>query len=262
MGWITNLELPLAENRNTGWNIFNVFQGPTPSMKHFGSHVSVLSAGSTPHPLHEHEEEEIIVMLSGQMDIVTQGGSHSQATARRISPGSLVYHQARQRHTINSVGPGPSTYLIFKWLGEPDSRRGGTLGSSIFAIPDGETEHAKSPVEGLVCVPVIDSPTLYLRKLQCHMSTLIPGAGYAPHSDPYDVAIVMMSGTVETLGEQAGPHDVIFYRAGEPHGMMNLGSVPARYLAFEFHGDGAGQKKRSLVRTWAALFSRMSRMPS
>ncbi len=41
---------------------------------------------------------------------------------------------------------------------------------------------------------------------------------------------------METLGEQVGPNGVIFYAAGEPHGMKNVGDGPAVYLVFEFHG--------------------------
>ncbi len=43
---------------------------------------------------------------------------------------------------------------------------------------------------------------------------LQPGAGYAPHADPYDVAILMLAGRVETLGQIVEPLGVIFYSAG------------------------------------------------
>jgi hypothetical protein len=46
----------------------------------------------------------------------------------------------------------------------------------------------------------------------------------------------MLEGEVETIGGRAVPNDVIFYRAGEPHGMRNVGAGPARYVVFEFHG--------------------------
>jgi hypothetical protein len=79
------------------------------------------------------------------------------------------------------------------------------------------------------------APTAYLRQLRCHVSTMQPGAGYAVHTDPYDVLIVTLAGDVETLGAQAGPDNVIFYTAGEPHGMRNPNDVPAIYVVFEFH---------------------------
>jgi quercetin dioxygenase-like cupin family protein len=84
---------------------------------------------------------------------------------------------------------------------------------------------------------VFEGPTDYLKKLRCHVTTFAPQAGYAPHKDPYDVVIVVLAGEVETLGQRTGPHSVIFYAAGEPHGMRNPSlDVTARYVVFEFHG--------------------------
>ena len=67
------------------------------------------------------------------------------------------------------------------------------------------------------------------------MSNLQPGAGYPPHADDYDVAILVLGGKVETLDRVVEPLGVVFYAAGEMHGMKNVGDVPARYLVFEFH---------------------------
>ena len=72
-------------------------------------------------------------------------------------------------------------------------------------------------------------------KLHAHLTTLQPGGGYEAHADPYDVAIILLSGEVETVGERVRPLGVIYYSAGEPHGMRNVGAVPATYLVFEFH---------------------------
>ena len=94
--------------------------------------------------------------------------------------------------------------------------RGGTTGWSQHVLFEGQTQH--------------------LRTLHSHTSTLSPGAGYNEHCDPYDVAIVVMEGEIETLGRREGPHSVIFYAAGEPHGMSNPGTVVTKYVVFEFHG--------------------------
>jgi quercetin dioxygenase-like cupin family protein len=73
-------------------------------------------------------------------------------------------------------------------------------------------------------------------KLQAHVTVLEPGEGYDPHVDSYDVAVVVLEGEVETIGGRAAAYDVIFHRAGEPHGMRNVGTEAARYVVFEFHG--------------------------
>ena len=48
--------------------------------------------------------------------------------------------------------------------------------------------------------------------------------------------ICLITGKVETLGKTLEPGGSVFYPAGEPHGMRNVGNERARYLVFEFHG--------------------------
>ena len=62
--------------------------------------------------------------------------------------------------------------------------------------------------------PIVEQSTAYLGKLHVHLTTMQPGAGYAPHIDDYDVAIVVLSGQVQTLGQIVEPHagDLLFCR--------------------------------------------------
>jgi hypothetical protein len=83
---------------------------------------------------------------------------------------------------------------------------------------------------------LLDGPTGVLRKLHAHGSVREPGAGYAPHADSYDVAIVVLEGEVEThTGDRVGPGGTIFHAAGQQHGLRNPCDVRARYIVFEFH---------------------------
>ena len=235
--WIKMLDPKLEEDERTGWNRYPIFRGSTRCMKKLSSHVSVLSAGIQPHPPHEHPEEELIVVLSGEAEIVKMDDTAAQTTTRqRIGPGSFVYHSAGQTHTIQSVGPEPATYLIFKWWTDVGESEEPSLQSSIFHLEDGATRSGSGSTQAMARTRIVDSQTRYLRRLRSHVTTLQPGAGYPPHRDPYDVAIVVFSGTVETLGHRVGTRGVIFYAAGEPHGMRNVGVGPAKYLVFEFHG--------------------------
>ena len=236
--WIRAFDEPLEENAH-GWNIYRIFNGSTPAMKKLGSHVSVLSAGTTPHDPHAHVEEELIIMLSGEVEIVRlDDPTSAESSSVTIGPGAFVYHSAYQCHTIRAVGPGPATYLIFKWQNESRENDGSEpeLESSILRFDEEGASGVTKRSNGWTRKRLLDSPTRYLRKLHCHLSVLEPRAGYQPHADPYDVAILVLDGTVETLGRRVGRHGVIFYAADEPHGMVNVGPSPASYLVFEFHG--------------------------
>ena len=67
------------------------------------------------------------------------------------------------------------------------------------------------------------------------MSNLIGGTGYPPHSDPHDVVIILFKGSIETLAQKVNSPAVIFYRAGEKHGMKHISANSAEYLVFEFY---------------------------
>jgi hypothetical protein len=45
------------------------------------------------------------------------------------------------------------------------------------------------------------------------------------------------------------PYGVIFYPAGESHGMSNPGPSVAKYLVLEFHGDRSHSTERSQARS-------------
>jgi hypothetical protein len=111
---------------------------------------------------------------------------------------------------------------------------------------------------------LFQQPTHSLHKLHAHLTTLQPGAGYEPHADPYDVAILLFSGEVETVGVRVRPFGLIYYSAGELHGIRNVGLTPATYLVFEFHSPltpGSARKgaKKERKRGLRRLLRRIAR---
>ena len=232
--WIK--ELPqLDENKQNGWRPYPIFSGSTHCLDEFSSHISILSAGISPHEPHSHPEEELHIMLSGEADIVRLDKEITNTETReRISPGSFAYHPAFQPHTIHNIGTNPATYLMFSWRTEQTSKKN-QLKTTIFRYGKDSTRNRIESTNKILQTQIFDNPTSYLHKLHCHITTLQPGAGYPPHADSYDVAILLLEGIVETLGRRVSSQAVIFYAAGEPHGMKNIGNIPASYLVFEFH---------------------------
>jgi quercetin dioxygenase-like cupin family protein len=210
------LRLPLPESPEP-WKPFPAFAGSTADMPAIACHASVLQSGHSPHPPHAHAEEEILILLAGQVQLELADGATAQ-----LYPGELVYYPAGFAHTLRTTSAEPATYVMFKW-------RGATVGSPVSSLSFERFGTAEAGV-------LFEGPTRYLRKLHSHVTVLEPGAGYEPHADAYDVAIVVLEGEVETIGGRAAAHDVIFYRAGEQHGMRNVGDIRARYVVFEFHG--------------------------
>ena len=223
------LPLPLAEDAEKRWRGHRVFRGTTPILGALGCHVSVLSPGHSPHLPHAHPEEELLIVLDGEADLIISKDTQLEgAQVQRVKPGDFVYYPSYQHHTILASGEKPVTYLMFKWRGE-STRARQTLPTTLFhykLTPDEEKPRWSHHLFG--------QATNYLGLLTSHVTVLQPGVGYEPHVDHYDVAILLLAGTVETLGQTVTAPSVIFYQAGEPHGMRSVGTERARYLVFEF----------------------------
>jgi quercetin dioxygenase-like cupin family protein len=198
-----------------------------------------------------HDEEELLVLLAGEVELTLGEGERVPFRA-----GELLYHPVGFVHTLRTTSQDAATYVIFKWRGE-------AAGDEV------SLSHGRFRFDGDPGV-LFEGPTRYLRELHSHVTVLEPGGGYEPHVDAYDVAIVVVEGELETIGTCALPNDVVFYPAGEPHGMRNVGETPARYVVFEFHGrstlaSGAARPAAVLLarlrdrRRWRHLLQRFRR---
>lgn len=231
---ITHLDLPLSEDAKTGWAAYPLARGRTLCTDDMAFHVSVLSPGVTPHMPHSHAEEELLVMLSGEADLVRVPDDILPGEQRhRLRAGSMVYYPAFYTHTIHNTGTGSATYLMFKWRAPIAS--GPETRAAVYQFDYKDMSVDNVHEKPFQTRPVFGFPTRHLGRLTAHVTLLQPGAGYAAHRDRYDVAIIVLKGTVETLGEEIRPLGVVYYSAGELHDMRNPGDEPAYYLVFEFH---------------------------
>lgn len=232
--WTYPLQIPLEPDVEEGWKAYYLFKGYTSEMKSLTCHASVLIQGHKPHPPHVHKQEEILLLLHGEVDlIISDGLTPHETKRRRLKRGELVYYPSNFAHTLQTVSEVPANYMMYKWYA--NRKENGTVLKfghyNVFeSLPETEGEN------GFFTSLLFEGSTAFLKKLHCHISTLSPKMGYEPHDDDYDVSIVIFEGEVETLGKRVGPQSVIYYAAGEPHGMYNPGEVAAKYIVFEFHG--------------------------
>jgi mannose-6-phosphate isomerase-like protein (cupin superfamily) len=230
---IQPLCIPLPPAKNQVWQPRPLFRGSTPNVPDLSCHVSVLHQGQRPHPPHKHVEEELLLVLAGEVDVMLDEAPIREERQLRLSPGQFVYYPAGFPHTLETVSATPANYLMLKWQA-PLANTAEPLSFCHLSIFDSLASHPGR--KGFFARRQLESPTAYLRKIHCHTSTLTAGAGYKAHRDAHDIVIIVLEGELETLGQRARPHDVIFYRAGEPHGMFNPGAETAKYVVFEFHG--------------------------
>ncbi len=84
-----------------------------------------------------------------------------------------------------------------------------------------------------------EGPTASLDALECHASTLNPGAtNHVILQRPNDEIIIVKEGTIEAfVGDKwvrVGPGSVIFNAANTPQSMRNVGDGPATYHVITF----------------------------
>ncbi|MFL6417104.1 MAG: cupin domain-containing protein [Bryobacteraceae bacterium] len=86
------------------------FKGPTSQLKSMTAGSLLLKPGMQPHPPHQHAEEEIMVVTSGNGEILV-GGKQVKA-----GPGSMMFCEANRLHGIRNTGSEPLLFYFYKWL--------------------------------------------------------------------------------------------------------------------------------------------------
>jgi mannose-6-phosphate isomerase-like protein (cupin superfamily) len=229
---IHQLSIPLELDKGINWKPLPIFRGSTPNLEDLACHVSALAPGHSPHPPHRHPEEELLLLLAGDVDLILPDSAEKRI---RLRCGEFVYYPAEFLHTIESAGDEPANYLMLKWR-DASENVDPRLSFRRFDVLAREAGHQAGA--GWRAGRLFEGATAYLKKLHSHVSVLELGAGYEPHADGHDVVIILFQGEVETLSQRVRPKGVIFHSAGQLHGIRNVGAERAKYLVFEFHGLG------------------------
>ncbi|MEX2565956.1 MAG: cupin domain-containing protein [Cyclobacteriaceae bacterium] len=70
---------------------------------------TTLLEGEKSHDPHVHPDEEIILVLQGEVEEMING------TPYRLSPGSLIFLSSMDPHGIRNVGKGTCEYYAIRW---------------------------------------------------------------------------------------------------------------------------------------------------
>jgi uncharacterized RmlC-like cupin family protein len=222
------LKLPLEIPDNKKWKSRTIFKGITGNHWEISCHASGLKNNSSPHKPHSHREEELLLLLSGNVKLILPDNKDGDI---KLDAGQFVYYPSLFPHTLYTTSTRPANYLMLRWTTKINNKIQ-ELGFSKF-----DSLENISQLKDITSKVMFEGRTRYLQKLHCHNTSLQPYKGYDNHIDDYDVVIIMLEGEVETLGRRVSPNDVIFYASGEPHGMHNPTGMTARYIVFEFHSE-------------------------
>lgn len=88
------------------------FDGPTGQLKALQAGSLELKPGMSPHPPHQHPEEEIMLITAGEGEIALDGRT------TRVAPGSMMYCAAGHTHGVTNTGQTPMMFYFYKWIGK------------------------------------------------------------------------------------------------------------------------------------------------
>lgn len=85
------------------------FEGRTDQLKSMTAGSLRLKPGASPHPPHQHPEEEFMVITEGTGEITIAG------KLVKVSPGSMMYCAGNKTHGIVNTGKTPLLFYFYKW---------------------------------------------------------------------------------------------------------------------------------------------------
>jgi quercetin dioxygenase-like cupin family protein len=229
---VYNIKIPLNFPEKKKYGFLSLFRDITGGLLEISCHISAHEKGHIPHDLHSHNEEEILLLLSGGIELIHRKSNDlTKNENKELNKGQFVYYPAYFYHTFIAKSYTPAHVLSLKWKTNSKNKNAG-LNFACFNIPkDLNNQENKT----FLTKTLFEYPTLYLSKLHCHTSLINPGGSIKTHRDMYDVVSIILEGEVETLGEKATPYDVIFYPMSKPHGICNPGNNIAKEVVFELH---------------------------
>ena len=85
-------------------------QGETPGCSSLVAGRFIVDPGKSPHPPHVHDDEEVLIVASGQGEIICDGKT------TKVGPGSLMYSTPSVAHGLSNTGQEPLTFYFVKLM--------------------------------------------------------------------------------------------------------------------------------------------------
>ena len=90
-------------------SVRSFFKARTATLDELEMHVTTLKAGMTSHPPHRHPNEELIIVMQGTVETLSNG------EWKRVGPGSVIFNASNQLHGLRNVGAGEAVYHVINW---------------------------------------------------------------------------------------------------------------------------------------------------
>lgn len=99
----------IVQNKTEKGGRRNFFDRPTSQLLKFEMHTTALNAGLDSHAPHTHTEEEIVLILKGNVQMHIDGKLYA------ASPGDVVFLSSMVPHALKNTGNEQCEYFAFQW---------------------------------------------------------------------------------------------------------------------------------------------------
>ena len=99
----------VAAEHFPGCTVYAHYNGPTDQLSGLSTGMAILEPGASPHPPHQHPEEEFMIVASGTGEIEVAGKT------TQVGPGSIMYTAGNTLHGILNTGTEPMTFYWSNW---------------------------------------------------------------------------------------------------------------------------------------------------
>jgi len=87
----------------------NFFNRPTSQLEKFEMHTTALNPGFDSHAPHTHKEEEIVLLLKGNVEMYIAGELY------KAVPGDVIFLSSGVSHALKNTGNEQCEYFAFQW---------------------------------------------------------------------------------------------------------------------------------------------------
>ena len=90
-------------------SVRSFFKARTATLDELEMHATTLEPGKASHPPHQHPNEELIIVMQGTVETLSNG------EWKRVGPGSVIFNASNQLHGLRNAGTGEAIYHVINW---------------------------------------------------------------------------------------------------------------------------------------------------
>jgi (S)-ureidoglycine aminohydrolase len=209
-----------------------LLEGSSVAFKHIKIHATTVYPHQSPHSIHKHDEEEMIIIKEGELTVTIEGKTQT------LGAGSVALMISGEEHGFENKGNSNVTYYVMRYESrEPKNLERGKQAGGSFMINWKDIPFQAHDKGGIR--KFFDKPTSMAKRFEMHVTTLKEGLdSHPPHT--HKAAEILLP--IDNIAEEhiagtwikAGIGDIIFLESNVSHAIRNIGKGTVTYFAFQF----------------------------